>query len=300
MLGSDLAEKFQSAFPTVGIGRSVHPHLTIPYSLCDLTKKELTQQLIQREKPQIVFHAAAMTDVDRCQQRRYDALQNNLEATKNVTDACNRAGALLVFFSTDYVYDGEKQGEYLEDDPPNPRSVYGETKYLAERYIEQRSNRYVIFRTCWLFGFNGRSFPRTIWERAPKQPAFQVVSDQVGRPTYTRDIASALFDLFKKDSTTLEKVSGQIFHLANEGSVSWADFARFILQFTPFEKVPVESISSEQLSRTAPRPLNSVLSLNKLHATFGMTLRPWKEAAAEFLQELKLKGQQPEKVSNHS
>src|SRR3989338_3032732 len=130
MLGSDLADALHGRFVTVGITRKPVDYLPIPFCVRDLVRRQETLEIIKRESPNLIFHAAAMTDVDGCEKRRHEALQNNLEATKNVVEGSNQSGSLLIFFSTDYVFDGQKAGEYLETDEPHPVSVYGETKLL--------------------------------------------------------------------------------------------------------------------------------------------------------------------------
>lgn len=290
MLGSDLAEAFRPRFVTVGITREPVDYLGIPFCVRDLTHRQETLAIIQRESPHVIFHAAAMADVDGCQNHRYEALQDNLEATKNVVEASNRAGAWLIFFSTDYVFDGKKDGEYLEEDPCRPINVYGETKLRAENYIRQKAKRFMIFRTSWLYGFRGRSFPRTILELSRTKKILNVVSDQRGRPTYTRDIAAAFGDFLDHDPGALEKAPNEIFHLAGSSIATWADFARGILRAAQCEDVTVENVTSDKLNRPAPRPRNSVLALKKNEEKLNLRLRGWEEAIPEFVEELKIKG----------
>lgn len=293
MLGTDLAGLLKAHFTTVGVGRSPVTRLPIPYVMRDLTIPKMAAEVVDREKPDLIFHAAAMTDVDECQSRRFQALQCNLESTRNMVEAANCAGAMLIFFSTDYVFNGRKAGEYDENDEPHPLSVYGESKYLAERYIRQRSQRYVIFRTSWLFGYYGKSFPRAILERAEKTKNLEVVADQVGRPTYTADLAAALTNLLVNDEKVFDKVNREIIHVANDGTTSWADYAAFLLKESHRDDVNVIPISAAQSKRLAPRPANSVLSLKKMHSVLGMHLRPWQDAVRDFLLDLKTKGMHP-------
>lgn len=290
MLGSDLACELQPRFATVGMDRRPVDHLPIYCHVGDLVERAAVEEVVGKERPNLIFHAAAMTDVDGCQLRRDEAMEGNVTVTQNVVDQANRAGATVIFFSTDYVFDGTKAGEYEESDVPHPLSIYGESKYLAEQYIQRHAKRYVILRTSWLYGYWGKSFPRTILERAPKTPVFSVVSDQIGRPTYTKDMARGLVSLLARQEKIFEEVSGEIFNFAGGGrGVSWADFARGILKAAGYDQVEVREISSDQLDRPAPRPRNSVFALKKIESRLGLQLRSWDEAIPEFIEEVQAK-----------
>ncbi|MFA6601117.1 MAG: sugar nucleotide-binding protein, partial [Candidatus Omnitrophota bacterium] len=177
-----------------------------------------------------------------------------------------------------------------EKDRPCPLSCYGRTKREAEELIESRAGHYVIFRVSWLFGRNGPSFPRTILERAGSVPSFEVVNDQVGRPTYTRDVARALRDLFVRVSWQAA-ADRQIFHLGNSGEVSWADYAEMILESYPGAKPSVVKIATPLGHRPAVRPLHSVLALEKAERELGIRLRPWREAVNDFIKHELIVGQ---------
>ncbi len=241
--------------------------------------------VLRDEKPGVVIHTAAMTDVDGCESRRDEAFRDNFEATSRLADSCNDISAALIFISTDYVFDGGKKGEYKEEDATGPLSVYGQSKLKAEEYLAVHCRHYLIFRTSWLYGLHGKSFPRTILERARTMTAFTVVCDQVGRPTYTRDMAAAFLDLLRRDGKLLSKADRQIFHWAGGSTASWADFARGILKAGGFVKHEVRDMDSSQLDRPAKRPQNSVFCLNKTQSILGIKMRPWEEAIRDFVQE---------------
>lgn len=287
MLGTDLAAALQDSFEVAGAGRSPAPHLRIPYDRQDLLEPNAVQKILERDSPDLVFHAAAMTNVDGCEQNRDEAMRLNVQLTKVIAEACHEAGAFLIFFSTDYVFDGSKQGEYDEDDAIRPLNVYGESKALAEKMVREHAERYTIFRISWLYGLRGKSFPRTILEKAVHQNEFQIVSDQMGRPTFTKDIAYGFRKLLTQEKYILDIMNGQTFHLANSEKTSWADFASFLLKQSGFDKARVKPIASEELTRPARRPQNSVLNLDKAESYLGLNLRPWQEAAVEFVQEFK-------------
>lgn len=287
MLGTDLTTTLKQDFEVVGLERRPVTHLTVPYDICDLTQARKTREAILSHKPDVIIHAAAMTDVDYCETHHDEALENNVAATENVVSAAQEIDAPVIFFSTDYVFDGKKSGEYDEADTPNPLSFYGKTKQMGEEVLLRLAKRATIFRITWLFGIWGRCFPKAILRQAAEVKTMNVVDDQIGRPTWSWDIAQAMRDLLlnKKDKVFASGV--EIFNLGNSGTVHWADCARFILKEAGLDSVKVKDISSTHLGRPAPRPANSVLSLMKSGKVLGLKLRSWKDAMQEFLPKLK-------------
>lgn len=285
MLGSDLADELYRDFVTTGIVRRPVDFLPVPAVVRDLEKREDVIKVVLREKPAVILHAAAMTDVDGCESRRYEALRDNVEATKAVTEAANAAGAFLIFFSTDYVFDGAKGGEYSEDELCKPLNVYGETKWLAEQYIQHHAAKYIIFRLSWLFGLRGRSFPRTLLEKSASMTQFRIVSDQYGRPTYTRDVAKVIRFLLSERADALFASSGEVFHLAGADICSWFDFAAYLFDCAGLTQVRLEAIPTSQFPRPAKRPLNSALAVSKIRERLGVELPQWKDSIARFVQE---------------
>ena len=255
--------------------------------LGDLSAPRWFEELLAEERPSVVFHTAAMTYVDGCETNPGEALRNNFEATRLVADACKKVGVFLIFFSTDYIFDGTKQGEYLETDKPHPLNIYGESKRLAEDYLREAGDLYAIFRVSWLYGLRGPSFARTILRRSRTERNFEVVCDQVGRPTYTRDLAEAFRILLGQGPRILERMNREVFHLANHGTVSWAGFAEVILKASGSAEAAVRFITTGQITRPARRPLNSVLSLEKAERLLGLRLRPWQESVVDFIAEYK-------------
>jgi len=287
MLGTDLGNVLRPEFEIVGLERRPVTHLTVPYDICDLTQARKTRDAVLSHKPEVIIHAAAMTDVDYCEEHHDEALANNVAATENVVDAANEIDAPVIFYSTDYVFDGEKKGEYAETDIPNPLSFYGKTKRMGEEHILRVSKRALIFRITWLFGIWGRCFPKAILRQAAEVTKMNVVDDQIGRPTWSWDVAQAMKQLLLNKKDVLLKPGAEIFHLGNAGTVHWADYARFILKEAGLGAVKIKDIPSAHLKRPAPRPANSILSLEKSEKVLGLKLRPWKEATAEFLPKLK-------------
>lgn len=287
MLGTDLGNVLSTDFEIVGLERRPVTHLTVPYDICDLTQARKTRDAILSHKPEVIFHTAAMTDVDYCEEHHDEALENNVAATKHVVEAANEIDAPVIFYSTDYVFDGGKKGEYGETDLPNPLSFYGKTKRMAEEYILSTAKRAFIFRITWLFGIWGRCFPKAILRQAAEVTKMNVVDDQIGRPTWSWDVSQAMRQVLQTKKDVLLKPGVEIFHLGNSGTVHWADYARFILKGSGLGAVKVKDIPSAHLKRPAPRPANSVLCLEKAEKVLGLKLRSWEEATLEFLPKLK-------------
>lgn len=290
MLGSDLVEVLSRDFEVFGITRhSASLYSTRHKTIClDLIDQAVLRREILKVKPDVVIHAAAFTKVDVCEDEGQKAfvLKQNTEIVKNLIHICNESGAFLIFFSTDYVFNGQKKEPYLEDDAIHPVNFYGQTKAWAEEALIKESERFIIFRVTWLYGIHGNHFPKAILKQAQEKNELSVVSDQWGRPTWTRDIAIALHLLLTSRKNLLDQYNKQIFHIGNSGQVNWSGYARKILDSKGFSNVAVSEISSSQLSRPAKRPLNSVLNLDKSERCLGIKMRPWDEAMSSFLKEL--------------
>lgn len=283
MLGSDLSLALAGQ-NLLGVGLAPNPKLSTPFYLCDLSGRDTAAARIRDFGPEVIFHTAAMTQVDRCETEREEALRHNVEATRVVAQSAKSAGALLIFFSTDYVFDGTQSGEYQEDDPPCPANFYGETKLEAEEVIRQTAPAYLIFRISWLFGLYGASFPRSILARAFQRQPLTVVEDQKGRPTSSRDLAQALADLILRCPERVRSNRNQIFNLANDGVTTWYDYAKLLLKLSGQTEVPLTPILSRDLDRKAKRPTNSVLDLRKSENRLGIRLRAWQAAVEDFFR----------------
>lgn len=242
----------------------------------DLTRRESADRLAAL-RPDWVIHAAAATDVDRCEREPTWAAAGNVEATAQVAEACRRTGAGVVYLSTDYVFDGRKGAPYLEEDPPAPRSVYGRSKLEGEQIVRRAAPRWAIARTAWLYGVHGKNFVKTILQKACGCETLQVVDDQVGSPTYAADLAAAL-------ATLVERGLTGTFHLTNGGACSWFEFTREILRQAGMTRVRLEPITTQGLARAAPRPAYSVLANRAWQEAGEPPLRPWPEALAAMLR----------------
>jgi dTDP-4-dehydrorhamnose reductase len=234
-----------------------------------------TMSYITSVKPDLVIHCAAKTQVDDCELKPDEAYAANVIATKNVVNACQAVGATMVYVSTDYVFDGKGTKPYKEYDECNPQSVYGKTKLQGEEIVKMHLQRYYIVRTAWLFGDVGNNIVRTILKIAEGQKVLKFVNDQVGCPTYATDLALAIGELIQTNAYG-------IYHVTNEGSCSWFDFARLILDQAGKKDIIVEPITSQDLTRPAPRPNYSILAKTGIHE-LGITTPPYQEALQRFL-----------------
>lgn len=217
----------------------------------DVTKPSDIREAFAATRPDVVIHAAAWTAVDACESDAERAFAVNATATVSVAVEARAVGARVIYISTDYVFDGEKLGGYIESDRPNPQSVYGSSKLAGESAM---SDRDAIVRISWVCGFHGPNMVKTILRLADSQPELQFVNDQIGSPTFADDAATLIVRLVE------EQRSG-IWHLTNQGVTSWFDFARDVLSTAGMDPQRVSPISTNALTppRPAKRPSNSVL-----------------------------------------
>lgn len=239
----------------------------------DITNETAVQELILRLKPTVIYHCAAYTAVDAAEDEG-KALNHlvNVIGTTNIAKAAEAVGAELVYISTDYVFDGKYEGEYPVDGSTNPQNEYGRAKLAGEQAVQEICNKYYIVRTSWVFGEFGNNFVFTMQRLAQTHSRLTVVSDQIGRPTWTRTLAEFMLHL-----TTTHQDYG-VYHLSNEGHCSWYEFAKEILKD---EVVEVAPVTSEEYPQKAYRPEHSIMDLSKAKAT-GFNIPTWKEALVSF------------------
>jgi dTDP-4-dehydrorhamnose reductase len=224
-------------------------------------------------QPAVIVNAAAYTAVDKAEAERDMAFAVNATAPRVLAEEAKRIGALLVHYSTDYVFDGEKASPYVEDDAPRPTSVYGESKLAGEQAILKSGCRHLILRTSWVYGPRGKNFYLTMLRLAKERPELRVVDDQVGAPTSSLEIARAT-------ATLLGKGARGLYHMTAAGETSWCGFARAIFAAAGIA-TPVVPIPTADYPTPARRPRNSRLDCSRLRADFGVALAPWEEALAE-------------------
>ncbi|MBM6936134.1 dTDP-4-dehydrorhamnose reductase [Enterococcus cecorum] len=242
----------------------------------DITDAQATMDYITNLKPTVIYHCAAYTAVDKAEDEG-KALDEkiNVDGTRNVALAAKEVGATLVYISTDYVFDGKlKDGEYAVDAPINPLNEYGRTKALGEKAVQEIMDDYYIIRTSWVFGKYGHNFVFTMQKLAETRDELTIVNDQFGRPTWTRTLAEFMYFVID------QKAPFGIYHLSNDNTCSWYEFAKEILKDTDVKVLPV---TSEQFPQKATRPQYSVMDLSKAKA-LGFKIPTWQEALQGMLQ----------------
>lgn len=247
----------------------------------DLLDLNAIQKGIEKAAPEIVVNAAGYTAVDRAESERELAFRVNSEAVRRIGMAAASLGALVVHFSTDYVFDGEKKAPYAETDPPNPLNVYGASKFAGERALAATGCRHFIFRTSWVYGPRGSNFLLAILDAARTKRELRVVNDQRGAPTSAAAIADAISRVLSRADVFSGKTGG-IYHMTAAGETTWHGFASAIVDGAGL-KIPVVPIRSEGYPVAARRPKNSLLENSKLFEAFGIALRDWREDVAAVL-----------------
>ncbi len=253
----------------------VHPAVATDHATLDLANADALRRAVRNEKPGVIINAAAFTAVDKAEDEPDMAMRINGAAPGVLAEEARRAGALLVHYSTDYIFDGLKRSPYLETDPPKPLGVYGRTKLEGETRIRASGCRYLILRTAWVYG-RGGNFVRAILRQAEKGAGLRVVNDQIGAPTWARDIARVTADLLKRSAEGT-------FNVSAAGSASWYEVALEILRLAG-RKVDVKPVTTVEYGAKAPRPAYSVLDNGKLRASGVIPIGDWREGLAVHLQ----------------
>lgn len=274
-LGHDLKEELLER------GFLIEQILTPTKEELDITDETQVERIIWQEKPNIIFHCAAYTAVDQAEEERKKCFDINVNGTKYLTESASRVGAKIIYISTDYVFDGSKRGEYDIDDSTVPINYYGKTKYLGEEAVRNYYN-HIIVRISWVFGLHGKNFIKTMLNLAQTKSELNVISDQVGSPTYTKDLSKLLVDMSLKD------IKGT-FHATNEGYCSWYELAKYIFEINDIE-IKVNPILTKDYGSKANRPLNSKLNKKCLDEAGLERLPKWKDAVKRYCKVLKKEG----------
>ncbi|MGA7109706.1 MAG: dTDP-4-dehydrorhamnose reductase [Terracidiphilus sp.] len=287
LLGStgQVGSELQKTFADVG------EILTLDRKAADLGHPESLRKIVRDRKPDVILNAAAYTAVDRAESEPEAAMAVNATAPKILAEEALRSGAILVHYSTDYVFDGTKAGPWVETDPVHPLNVYGASKLAGEQAMTEVGGKFLIFRTSWVYGPRGSNFFLTMLRLGRERDLLKIVDDQVGAPTTSIEIAratrSVVSAVLAEPSAATDAWAG-IYHLTCGGSVSWCGFAKAILaqgQSLLHGKTPkVLPIPSSEYPTPAKRPLNSVLSNEKLLARFKVQLPTWDAAMEEVLE----------------
>lgn len=244
----------------------------------DITNKGQTKEFIENYKPDVVVHCAAYTDVDKAEEDKEKCYAVNVEGTKNISEACKKLGAKMVYISTDYVFDGEGVESHLEDKSTEPVNYYGYSKEQGESAVREILEEHFIIRTSWIYGKNGNNFVKTMLNLAQTRNELNVINDQIGAPTYTPDLAVLICDIF-------QTTKYGTYHGVNEGYISWYDFAVDIFDKANIN-MKVNTIPTSEYLTKAKRPLNSRLSKEKLDKNGFKRLPKWENALSRYFIEL--------------
>ncbi len=275
-LGTQLVKIIKAKKSEIGEIPSIYDDAEIiqcDVDVLDITNKD---EVLNFGEFDIIFNCAAYTNVNKCEDEEEFAYKINATGAENLALLANRTGAKLVHISTDYVFDGQKEGVYFEDDECGPVSAYGRTKRAGEEKIIESCDKYFIVRTAWLYGYYGNNFVKTIRKIALENKSIKVVADQFGNPTNCNDLAHHMLLLGASDKYG-------IYHCTGKGTCSWHDFATEIVKvFGIF--CEVKKCTTEEYPTPAKRPKNSALSHKNLENAVGDYMRDWREALLCFAQ----------------
>ncbi len=261
----------------------------------DITDETALKSIFERISPDFVINTAGYTAVDDCETERETAFKINSEASGAIAAVCKAENAVLLHISTDYVFDGENSSGYREDDVPSPINVYGESKLRGEELITKNWDKYYIVRTSWLYGENGKNFIDTMLKLGKTKKEIDVVDDQIGSPTYTKDLCEEVIRCFlmpyvsnlpkQHDRTiglgydsSMKKLPFGIYHLTNSEHTSWCGFAKKIFELAKLD-IRVNPVKSDAFPRPAKRPHCSIL----LNTKFDCKMRSWQDALKAYL-----------------
>lgn len=245
----------------------------------DITNQDAVKTVVFKFNPNVIINAAAHTAVDKAESEPELSFAINADGPRFLAEAAHEVNAAILHISTDYVFGGDKLGEYIETDPTNPQSVYGKSKLAGELAVAKACRQHIILRTAWVFGKKGNNFVKTMLRLAKERNELSIVGDQFGGPTYAGDIARALITIVRK-IVSGEKVVYGVYHYSGLPHVSWLEFANIIFEYALDEgvianKPKLKSITTNQYPTPAKRPLNSRMSTEKISNLFAIEASDW-------------------------
>jgi len=259
----------------------------------DLAHPDAIRRVLRQIRPDVIVNPAAYTAVDRAESERDLATRVNATAPGILGAEAHSLGALLIHYSTDYVFDGAQATPYRETDDANPQSVYGLTKYQGEQALAAATRRHLILRTSWVLGAHGNNFAKTMLRLASERNELRVVADQIGAPTSTALLARVTADLVVAHATSSENFAFGTYHVVAAGETHWCDYARFVVaeaqaagKTLRANPEAIHPISAADYPTAAKRPASSRLSTEKLFRTFGWKMPPWQDAVRSVLQQI--------------
>jgi dTDP-4-dehydrorhamnose reductase len=246
----------------------------------DITDKKLVTSYFAENSIDYCVNSAAYTAVDTAESNSELAFKINSDAVKNLAEVCKENQSILIHISTDFVFDGRNDQPYKESDTPNPKSVYGASKFQGEKEVQLILKEHFILRTSWLYSEFGKNFIKTMLKLSGERNSLGVVNDQIGTPTYAVDLANVLLKIIKESSRDFG-----LYHYSNKGSISWYDFAKEIFRQRDI-KIDLKPILTKEYPTPAKRPAYSVLDTTKIKDTFQIEIPSWKESLGVALNKL--------------
>lgn len=282
-VGWELQRQLSSSYFVVAPGRNQ----------LDLSNSDSIRRSVRELRPDIILNPAAYTAVDKAESETDLSMRVNGIAPRILAEEARQLDALLIHYSTDYVFDGDNTTPYREDTPPNPQSIYGKTKLAGELAVQSAGCRHLILRTSWVYGIHGGNFIKTVLRLAKERGELRIVADQFGAPTWARLLAHSTLQILKNPQTIAwdMRLSG-IYHLAAGGRTNWYQYAEEILRLArqhdaqlKNKTINIHPISTEEYPLPAKRPKNSILSTEKIRRTFGLSLPEWRDDLASCLDQ---------------
>ena len=258
-----------------------HELVMVDMNEFDICDEKSTHDFIVGERPEVVIHCAAYTNVDKAEDESELAYKVNAEGTRNIANSCRAANASLLYISTDFIFDGKNNKPYTTDDTNflNPLNIYGKSKLQGEEHVKNICEKYFIVRTSWLYGKYGKNFVSTMLKLAQTHDTLKVVSDQIGRPTYAPHLSYAI-------SRLIETNAYGTYHISNNGQCSWYDFAKEIFKIAELD-MNVEPITSQEYGNKAVRPQYSVMDLTKIESLLGYEMKNWRCGLEDYIKAIK-------------
>jgi dTDP-4-dehydrorhamnose reductase len=264
--------------------------VSVDFPDIDLTDGKSIVHWVRETRPQVIVNAAAYTAVDKAESESEKCNLINGVAPGILAEEARKLSALMVHYSTDYIFDGTKTIAYTETDPPNPLGAYGQSKLVGDQAVQQVDGNHLIFRLCWVYGARGQNFMLTMMRLAREREKLRVVRDQFGCPTWSRMIAETTALALRQVLAASEPGGFKgVYHLAASGQTNWHGFAKAIIGLMPIEGKKcrqIEPITTQEYPLPAKRPAYSVLSCDKLERTFGLHLPDWNESLQQVMESL--------------
>lgn len=275
MLGAALAERLSREYKVIALG----------HSECDVSDPKRVERIFSRYRPWLALNAAAMTNVDACQDNPEKARAVNAKGPHNIAKSAAKYNSIVIHISTDYVFSGTKTRPYRENDHARAVNIYGETKLEGERLLRKTLKRHIIIRTSWLFGKGKDNFINNIIKRSQKEKVIRIASDKFSSPTYTLDLARAIAEIIDLiNSCACQNKFYGTYHISNSGYCSWYEYAKVILKSAKITRVKLEPIKMRQINFKARRPVFSALDTTKYQRLTAKPLRKWQTAVKDYIE----------------